>query len=156
MEAMNRRKGAVFNSEITIRTRENGSDHPDGKKTILEALLSSVQKVTLTALYVSCGAAMYAWEALGKMFQTLQGPGHATPTSMSQIEKKPRRPGKPRKMTVPILPIDSYDRLGTGQVLERLAGLSDRELRLLSDYEASNRGRDEILRAIDRRLKGND
>lgn len=155
MDAMNRRKGALFHSEITIRTRENGSDRPDGKKKILEDLLVGVQKVTLTALYISCGAAMYAWEALGKFFQTLSVPGRRMPLSATRIEKKPRRAGKPRKMAVPILPIDSYDRLETGQVMERLAGLSERALRLVRNYEASNRNRDEILRAIDRRLAGN-
>lgn len=155
MDAMNRRKGAPFHSEITIRTRENGSDRPDGKKTILEDLLVGVQKVTLTALYISCGAAMYAWEALGKFFQTLSVPGHRMPLSATRIEKKPTRARKPRKMAVPILPIDGYDRLETGQVMERLAGLSERALRLVRNYEASNRNRDEILRAIDRRLAGN-
>lgn len=155
MDAMDRRKGALFHSEITIRTRENGSDRPDGKKTILEDLLFGVQKVTLTALYISCGAAMYAWEALGKVFQTLHVPGYHAPASPSVVEKKPQRTRKPRKMSVPILPIDGYDRLETGQVMERLAGLSERALRLVRNYEASNRNRDEILRAIDRRLAGN-
>lgn len=156
MEAMNRRKGALFNSEIAIRTTENRGDHPGGKKTILEDLLFGVQKVTLTAFYISCGAVMYAWEALGKMFQTINVPGQRMPLSVKKSEKKPRYSRKPRKMTVPILPIDSYDRLEIGQVLERLAGLSERELRLVRNYEASNRGREEILRAIDRRLTGND
>lgn len=155
MDAMNRREGSLFHSEITIRTRENGSDRPDGKKIILEDFLVGVQKVTLTALYIGCGAAMYAWEALGKFFQTLYVPGRRMPLSATRIEKKPRRAGKPRKMTVPILPIDGYDRLEMGQVMERLARLSERALRLVRNYEASNRNRDEILRAIDRRLAGN-
>lgn len=92
MDAMNRRKGAPFHSEITIRTRENGSDRPDGKKTILEDLLVGVQKVTLTALYISCGAAMYAWEALGKFFQTLSVPGHRMPFPRRGSRKTETRP----------------------------------------------------------------
>lgn len=152
MDATGRHKGVLFKRDGTDPSLRNDDAR---EETLLENLLIGVQRVTQTAFYIGCGAAMFAWEALEKLFQTMYGAGSRTLLAVKKDEKKRDRPGKPRKVTVPMLPIDGYDRLEVGQVLERLAGLSERELRLIRRYEEANRNREEVLREIDRRLAGN-
>lgn len=49
-------------------------------------------------------------------------------------------------------PIRGYDDLTTGQVKERLAGLTDAELRKVRDHERRNANRKQVLTAIEKRL----
>lgn len=47
------------------------------------------------------------------------------------------------------LPIPDYDVLAASQVVDRLSGLGDDELRSIRDYESSHRGRKTVLGRID-------
>ena len=52
----------------------------------------------------------------------------------------------------PAFPVTGYDDLTTAQVNERLAGLTDAELRKVRDHERRNANRKSVLAAIDKRL----
>ncbi|GEM_PF-3119385 len=144
---------------ILLRTtRAKNASPPAAKKEksppVLENIFVGVQQITKTALYISCGAAMYAWEAIEKVVQSLYGSRTHARFLVKNAEKTPKPPGRAQKIKIPILPIDDYDRLDESQIVPQLEGLSDRALRLLRGYEEENRNRGAILREIDRRLMG--
>ncbi|MFY9268791.1 MAG: hypothetical protein WAO55_03475 [Candidatus Manganitrophaceae bacterium] len=144
---------AVRRKSLPPAGKERGTTEVE--TAILENILVGVQRLTQTAFYISCGAAMFAWEAFEKVFQTLYESRSRALFSAKKAEKMPKRSGRPQKIKVPILPIDDYDRLDIDQVKERLAGLSKEKLSFLREYEKANQNREEILREINRELTGN-
>ncbi len=50
------------------------------------------------------------------------------------------------------VPIEGYDELTVGEVVERLDNLSADELQRVRDYERRNKGRDTLLEQIDRKI----
>jgi hypothetical protein len=52
------------------------------------------------------------------------------------------------------LPIDNYESLSTGEILESLPGLSPAQLRTVREYEAAHQGRVDLLQDLDSRLAG--
>jgi len=58
-----------------------------------------------------------------------------------------------RRARVPGLPISAYDQLSIRQIDRRLQELSREELRKIRDYEARNKARKGVLRAVDRKLQ---
>jgi hypothetical protein len=159
MDRTERRERILLHAEKAVRRKSfpsAGGERGSAKEesALLENIFIGVQRITQTALYISCGAAMFAWEALEKVFQTLYGSRSRALFSVKKAEKTPKRSERPQKIKVPILPIDDYDRLDVDQVKERLAGLSEQALHFLRQYEEANRNREALLREIDRRLTG--
>lgn len=156
MSAIKRSEEVLLRSGKKSRggpSRVSEKEH-EREAAVLGEILNGVQRFTMTALYIGCGAAVFAWEAIGKVFQRLYHSGTHPPPSIKKIDKKTKPAGRPRKIKVPILPIDDYDRLDTDQIKERLDDLSQQELSFLRQYEEEHRNREEILREIIRRLAG--
>lgn len=154
MSAAKRSEEVLLHPEKNVRRRSSRVPENERDTAILEEILCGVQRFTKTALYIGCGAAMFAWEAIEKVFQKLSGSGAHPRSSIKKIDKKPKRSVRPQKIKVPILPIDGYDRLDIDRIMERLSELSEQELSFLRQYEEENRNREEILQEIVRRLTG--
>ena len=88
--------------------------------------------------------------------EAAEHPGPITQALLSLVRGPAARPGvKGRqeiKVRVPILPIDNYDQLSAAELVERLASLSNDQLRVLYEYETTHQNRKEVLKAIDKYL----
>ena len=63
-------------------------------------------------------------------------------------------PGRGGRMPVE-MPIEDYDALSVAALTEQLEGLTEEQLRLVREYEASNRNRQTLIDEIDRRTGAN-
>ena len=63
-------------------------------------------------------------------------------------------PGRGGRRPVSI-PIEDYDALSVAVLTEQLEGLTEEQLRLVREYEASNRNRQTLIEQIDRRTGAN-
>jgi hypothetical protein len=57
-----------------------------------------------------------------------------------------------QKIIVPILPIDNYNQLNDSEIIQKLRGLSVKQLHLLQAFESANKNRKILLEAIDQYL----
>jgi hypothetical protein len=122
-----------------------------GPKSPMARWLRLAQIGAQIVFYIGCGAVAVALEQLTKLFRSMNGGGDTVPTGGSES----RRPeGQPQSIKVPMLPIDNYSRLNSKQVIGRLAGLSEEQLRIVRAHEARQKNRVNVLEAIDRRLAG--
>ena len=64
-----------------------------------------------------------------------------------------REVDRARRATIGGFPIPGYDDLTAAQVVERLDGLSDPQLRAVGDHERRNANRKTVLTAVERKLR---
>ena len=94
-------------------------------------------------------------------------PNNASPTTAprfalgwvsSQVERlreNDHLPRSPSILSSPStgVPIEGYDEMNVGEVVERLDNLSAKELKATLAYERQNKNRDTLVEQIDRRIK---
>ncbi|WP_235883732.1 hypothetical protein [Saccharopolyspora elongata] len=118
------------------------------------AVRGSLPSWEMTAFYGGLGAlaafAVIEWPvavAIGVGAVIAQRSGRTAEKSRSGTARVEAEPSGRAKADE--LPISGYDSRTVGEITEQLPGLSQRELRLVEDYETRNRARTGILRRID-------
>jgi hypothetical protein len=99
--------------------------------------------------FIACGAVAIILERLLNFLKPVDGDRVQTPTNPSDRRNVQ---GQSERIKVPVLPIDNYNQLDSGQVMSRLAGLSKEQLRMIRSHEARQKNRGDVLEAIDRQL----
>ena len=126
-------------------------------KVNLEPARTVAELVLLTGLGVGVLVArgvVYAVKAANRAgMEAAQHPGPVLGALLGFVRGK-ELTAKPQAeiKRVPVLPIDNYDDLPLGDVLERLRQLSAEQLRVVREYEQAHQARAEVLEAIDRQL----
>jgi len=111
--------------------------------------LSGAQLAMKIVFFIGCGAVVIILERLTHLFKTADGA--VTPSATEQPETRSAT-GQPQRIKVPMVPIDNYNRLDSSEILRRLTGLSNEQLRIVRAYETRQKNREEVLEAIDRHL----
>lgn len=104
-------------------------------------------------LFVGIGIALLAKDEIEKFFKAAYEKGAAYYEGSPAATNGAR---SSKKVKVPILPINNYNRLNPDQIIQNLEGLSPSQLQLVRDFEGSNKNRKRILQAIEKRLGKND
>lgn len=125
--------------EIVIR------DRPP-KRSFVDQFVKGIQLLAETFFFMGCGAVRFAWEGMAKIVKNGQ----------DQIPKRlpfsaPVSAPRPT-VRIPILPLDDYNQLNAAEIVKLLATLSPEQLRVLKEFEESNKNRKTVLAAIDQRL----
>lgn len=113
------------------------------KKTILDHLLRGVLMITQTAFFIACGAVVVTLESFTNLFK-LDRP-------KSQKAEKTAQ-----KIIIPILPIDNYNQLDDDEIIQKLQGLSTKQLHMLRNFESSDKNRKIVLESIEQCLAKGD
>lgn len=144
---MERKTEALAFRRAPRKSTDEGDGRPETGKRVIDDLLQGARQLTLTAIYIGCGATVLVWETVEQWSRSLyQG---VRPLWKRKHQEKT---APPRKKKVQLFPIDHYDRLNVEQIVEQLSRLSEDELHLVRDYEKTHRNRNGVSSAIDRRL----
>jgi len=120
-------------------------DHSD-QRLFWDKCLSGAQLAMKIVFFIGCGAVVIILERLTHLFKAVDGDG-----TKGQPETRSAT-GPPKRIKVPMVPIDNYNRLDSSEVIRLLSGLSNEQLRIVRGYEARQKNREEVLEAIDRHL----
>ncbi|HHX66214.1 MAG TPA: hypothetical protein GX702_15160 [Chloroflexi bacterium] len=147
-----RATGRVVEVEIRLPRREE----IEMPKVNLEPVRNAVGQVLLTGIGVSIllargitGAVRAAYRAGTDAAQEPGTLAHSL-MGMMQGDKKTGPIGEIKR--VPVLPIADYDTLSAEEIIDRIKGLDEEQLRTLRDYEAAHEQRTVVLTAIDSQL----
>ena len=137
--------------ELKLPTRE------DLPTVDVEPLLRVAGNVLLTGLGLGVLAVRGMTAAVKAAHQAgLEAAEHPGPLTSALLRlargKEAQASKKAQGLSIPVLPIQNYDVLPWEEVVSRLEGLSEQQLRVLRDYEAAHKNRVKVLRAIDERL----
>jgi hypothetical protein len=113
--------------------------------------LRGAQLAAKIVFFIGCGAIVIAMEQLMKLFKAADVDGLPRASGETEV---PNAQGQPERIKVPMLPIDNYNQLDSNQTINRLAGLSDEQLRIVKAYETRHKNRGDVLEAIDQHLAG--
>ncbi len=113
------------------------------KKTILDHLLRGVLLITQTAFFIACGAVIVTLESFTNLFKF-------------DRPKTQKAEKIAHKIIVPILPIDNYNQLDEDGIIQKLKGLSAKQLHMLRNFERSDKNRKIVLDSIDQCLAKGD
>jgi len=80
-------------------------------------------------------------------------PGPVTSALVGWLDAKPAEKAKLTRR-VPVLPIENYDTLELGELLDHLGDLTEAEMTVVLAYERAHRNRNEVVTALDGRLGG--
>lgn len=117
---------------------------------IFNQVMSGLRAFTETVLFISVGAAVTAWEKIGKIWNSEPA---VNPGQIPKPAKSPKSSAsepKVLKVKVPLLPIDNYQQLTADQVIERLNRLSADQLKTVGLFESSHKKRKSVLETIER------
>ena len=134
--------GAVPSEKLVIHDRTEA-------RIFFDKMLKSVQIIVKAVFFIGCGAVAIALERLGDLVRTASAVEISPPSDLSTEEK-------PQVIKVPIFPIDDYNQLNSGRILESLIGLSAEQLWIVRNYETTHKNRSGVLKAIDQRLAKSD
>ncbi len=84
--------------------------------------------------------------------EAAEHPGSLTRALVDLVSPKPVQTKPPLSRNVPVLPIADYGNLSAEEILTRLEGLTQEQLRVLREYEEAHEKRAEVLEALDARL----
>lgn len=121
-----------------------------------------VRQLADDVIVTGYGASLMVYERLSELAQQAHEKGTGTREEAGPLAKffldmfaPPKKARKARPPTkVPVLPIADYNSLTVSQVAERLAGLTEEQLKIVRQYEAEHKNRKGVLQAIDQRLAG--
>ena len=134
-------KGKIENLVIKERT---------GEPSVFNQLMKGFRVFTETILFISVGAAVTAWEKIGKILK------YEPSVNSDQIPTPlgPPKSSAPEaiklKVKVPLLPIDNYQQLTADQVIERSKRLSGDQLKTVWLFESTHKKRKSVLEMIER------
>ena len=126
---------------IKNRSGEEGS--------LMAKWLRGAQLAAQIVFFIGCVAVAIALERLMNLFKTAAGDGVSPASGQPEVRNAQ---GHPERIKVPMLPIDNYNQLDSNQLIHRLAGLSDEQLRIVKAHETGHKSREDVLEAIDQRL----
>jgi len=118
-----------------------------GEGSIINKWLRGAQLAARIVFFIACGAVAIILERLLSLLKPADGDGVQNPSIPSDARNAQ---GRPERIKVPMLPIDNYNQLDSKQVVNRLAGLSNEQLRMIRAHEARHKNRKGVLDAIDR------
>jgi len=124
---------------------KNRSDDPS----LLTKWLRGAQFAAGIVFFIGCGAVAIVLERLANLFKSAEGDAGRNPSARPDA---PQAQEPPQRIKVPMFPIDNYNQLDAVQVMNRLAGLSNEQIRIVRAHEARLKNREDVLEAIDRHL----
>lgn len=143
---MNRRAEPLSFRQSQRNAPKRGNGRPKTEKNVIENLLEEAQRITLAVFYIGCGATVFVWEAVEQWSEKLY-----SGVRPLWLRKSDEKPTSLQKKKVTLFPIDHYNRLDAGEIIERVNRLSKNELDLVRAYEKAHLNRHGVLEAIDRR-----
>ena len=152
----------------TSRTRSGATTAPDATRDQVRRLLNPVDAVVLTRDRlqevlddaVQRGRMTHddATQLLGELVRRGRRQTDEVLRELEGLMVAPagrvrREVDRARRATLGGFPISGYDDMTAAQVVERLDGLSDPELRAVRDHERRNANRKTVLAAVERKLR---